>query len=56
MMKLSKLKPIYDIIIVGAGAPGSSLAAALTSSPNFDPNKCLIVDSAKKLHQLENFT
>lgn len=56
MMKLSKLKPIYDIIIVGAGVPGSSLAAALASSPHFDSKKCLIIDSAKKLPKLDDFS
>ena len=49
MIKLSKLKPIYDIVIVGAGVPGSSLAAALKSSPLFDAKNCLIIDSASRL-------
>ena len=49
MMKLSKLKPTYDIVIVGAGVPGSSLAAALKSSPLFETKNCLIIDSAPRL-------
>ncbi len=46
-------KKIYDVVIVGAGVPGASVAAALVNRSCFCPSKVLMIDAAKHLPKIE---
>ena len=52
---MRQAKKLYDVVIVGAGVPGSSVAAALAHSALFNPKKILVLDAAPKLPHIDDY-